>query len=131
MIMRLRHVGIWTQDLDEMLNFYVTYFACSHGEKYVDRTSGFESYFLFFDDSSSLELMKMSSVRIPGSNADKECLGLAHIAISVGSRERVTELAGTLKADGYGLVREPHVTGDGFFESVVLDPEGNRIELTE
>jgi lactoylglutathione lyase len=28
------------------------------------------------------------------------------------------------------VVSPPRVTGDGYFESVLLDPEGNRIELT-
>jgi lactoylglutathione lyase len=129
--MRLRHVGIWTQDLEEALMYYVTYFRCSHGEKYVNPSSGFESYFLFFDDSSSIELMKAGNVRIPGANSDEERLGLSHLAISLGSKEAVTDLANTLKADGYKIVKGPHMTGDGYFEAVTLDPEGNRIELTE
>ncbi len=35
-----------------------------------------------------------------------------------------------LKKDGYPLVNGPRVTGDGYYESVIEDPEGNLIELT-
>jgi len=35
-----------------------------------------------------------------------------------------------LKNDGYSIVNGPRVTGDGYFESVIEDPEGNLIELT-
>jgi lactoylglutathione lyase len=32
--------------------------------------------------------------------------------------------------DGYKCVSDPRRTGDGYFESVVLDPEGNRVEIS-
>ncbi|MCT4796387.1 glyoxalase/bleomycin resistance/extradiol dioxygenase family protein, partial [Exiguobacterium alkaliphilum] len=32
--------------------------------------------------------------------------------------------------DGYERLDGPRTTGDGYYESVVLDPEQNRIELT-
>ena len=128
--MRIQHVGIWTRDLEGMLAFYVTYFRCSHNEKYVNAKKGFEAYFLFFDEVASIELMQMSSVRKPGTNTDEERIGFAHIAISVGSKDMVTELTDALKKDGYVVVSEPHTTGDGYYESIVLDPDGNRIELT-
>ena len=33
--------------------------------------------------------------------------------------------------DGYPVISGPRVTGDGYYESCILDPEGNRIEITE
>lgn len=57
--------------------------------------------------------------------------GYAHFAISVGSRSGVSELTERLREDGYTIESEPRITGDGYYESVVLDPEGNCIEVTE
>ena len=35
-----------------------------------------------------------------------------------------------LAADSVPVLDGPRHTGDGYYESVVLDPDGNRIELT-
>jgi lactoylglutathione lyase len=57
--------------------------------------------------------------------------GLSHIAISVGNKEIVDKLTERLRSDGFIIIGEPRITGDGYYESVILDPEGNRIEITE
>jgi lactoylglutathione lyase len=57
-------------------------------------------------------------------------IGWAHIAISLGSRESVNQMTARLQNDGYHLVNGPRVTGDGYYESVIEDPEGNLIEIT-
>ena len=57
-------------------------------------------------------------------------MGLTHLAVSVGSQQRVDELTNQLKQDGVEVVDGPRHTGDGYYESVVLDPDGNRIEIT-
>jgi lactoylglutathione lyase len=62
--------------------------------------------------------------------AGEQAIGLAHVAISVGSEERVDELTAELARDGHSVLDGPRRTGDGYYESVVLDPDGNRIELT-
>jgi lactoylglutathione lyase len=69
---------------------------------------------------------------IPNSKNDftKQFTGLIHFAISVGSKQTVDELTERLRSDGYSIVGEPRTTGDGYYESVVLDPENNRIEIT-
>ena len=59
-----------------------------------------------------------------------EAIGLTHFAISVGSKETVDELTERFRGDGYKIDGEPRTTGDGYYESVVLDPEGNQIEIT-
>ena len=55
-------------------------------------------------------------------------LGLTHMAFTFGSREDVLRQTERLRADGYAIAGEPRTSGDGYFESVVLDPDGNRIE---
>ena len=57
-------------------------------------------------------------------------MGYIHVAFSVGSKERVDELTNRLKTDGYEVISGPRTTGDGYYESCVLDLEGNQIEIT-
>lgn len=57
-------------------------------------------------------------------------LGLAHISFSVGSKENVDNLTERLRHDGYAVIGEPRTTGDGYYESVVADPEDNIVEIT-
>jgi lactoylglutathione lyase len=56
-------------------------------------------------------------------------MGLTHLALSVGSESHVDELTQRLKNDGYPVLDGPRRTGDGYYESVVLDPDGNRLEI--
>ena len=63
-------------------------------------------------------------------NNTQERFGIAHFAISVGSINRVNELTEKLRDAGYKVIGEPRTTGDGYYESVVLDPEQNRVEIT-
>lgn len=48
----------------------------------------------------------------------------------MGSREKVDELTAALQADGYEVVSGPRTTGDGYYESCILDVEQNQIEIT-
>ena len=57
--------------------------------------------------------------------------GYAHIAFSVGSKEKVDEITAQLKKEGFEVVSGPRTTGDGYYESCVVVFEGNQIEITE
>ncbi len=59
-----------------------------------------------------------------------QTIGYAHIAFSVGSKEKVNQLTDMLREAGYPVLNGPRTTGDGYYESVVSDPEGNQIEIT-
>ena len=128
--MRIEHVAIWTGDIELLKRFYTKYFNCIAGHKYRNESNGFESYFLSFDNSARLELMQMPSIPNNLNNPKIQYKGIIHIAISVGSKEYVVEMTEKLRFDEYTVVSEPQTTGDGYFESCVLDPEGNRIEIT-
>jgi lactoylglutathione lyase len=127
----IHHLAIWTRDLEKMRGFYERYFGAVSGEKYRNETKGFESYFLCFSEGARLELMKLDHPRTASDVPVDEVIGLTHFALSVGGRDRVDALTEILRKDGFNIAGEPRITGDGYYESVVLDPEGNRIELTE
>jgi lactoylglutathione lyase len=128
--MKIEHVAIWAQDMERLKEFYVQYFGARVGRKYQNVAKGFESYFLHFDSGARLEIMQMASVSRNTNDPKKPYTGLAHFAISVGSESRVDDLTDKLKADGCRVLDGPRVTGDGYYESVVLDTEGNRVEIT-
>lgn len=125
--MKIAHIAIWTKDLEAMKEFYTRYFGGVSNAKYTNPIKKFESYFITFDDGAKLELMHKESAVKPMN--DEERLGMAHIAFTLGSKEAVFSLTQTLRLAGFNVAGEPRTTGDGYFESVVLDMEGNRIEL--
>lgn len=120
------HIAIWVKDLEKMREFYCKYFDGVSNQRYENRVKGFESYFISFDGATRIELMKRKNIE---ERIYKEILGLAHLAFKVGSKEKVNELTEIFRKDGYKIIGEPRTTGDGYYESVILDPEGNRIEL--
>ena len=128
--MQIEHIAIWTKDLESLRRFYQRYFDAESGEKYVNERKQFESYLLRFGSGARLELMFKPEV-LEISREDVSQTGYAHMAISVGSKERVDELTEQLRLDGFSVVSGPRHTGDGCYESCVLDPDGNPVELTE
>lgn len=125
--MKIEHLAIWVRDLDKMKEFYCKYFGANASEKYCNPKKEFESYFLSFEEGARIELMKKSGVN---KAVREELIGLAHVAISVGSKSDVDQLTERLRSNGFTVAGEPRTTGDGYYESVILDPEGNRIEIT-
>lgn len=129
--MKIEHVSIWTEDLERMKTFYKTYFGATSNDKYINSKKQFQSYFLTFESGARLEIMQRPDIQIiHKSTPEKEYIGYAHLAISVGSEEKVNQLTETLKKDGYPVLDGPRKTGDGYYESVISDPDGNRVEIT-
>lgn len=125
--MQIEHIGLWTTDLESMKQFYQTYFQAKASALYHNPKTKFSSYFLSFDSGARLEIMHNANIQ---SNNTMETLGYAHLAISLGSKKSVDQLTQQLVSDGYLLIGPTRQTGDGYYESVISDPEGNRIELT-
>jgi lactoylglutathione lyase len=128
--MKIEHIAIWSRDIEKLKNFYIHYFGASTSEKYVNPKKNFQSYFLCFDDGCRLELMQMPGIPDNLNNKHLQSTGIIHFAISVGSKEAVDTLTELLRRDGFEIAGEPRTTGDGYYESVIFDPEGNRIEIT-
>lgn len=128
--MHIEHLAIWVRDIDQMRAFYETYFGAVANGKYTNQAKGFLSYFLTFPAGGCrLELMQMPGIPPSKNDPIAQFTGLIHLAIRVGSVAAVDALTNRLRADGYAVIGEPRRTGDGYYESVVLDPEANRIEV--
>ena len=128
--MKIEHLAIWVDNLETMRQFYLKYFDFTSGEKYTNEKKGFTAYFLMFGDGKTrLELMNRKDI-IHEPNKRGFMKGIAHFAISVGDKEAVNRLTERLRADNYTIESEPRTTGDGYYESVVLDPEGNYVEIS-
>lgn len=128
--MRIDHVALWTNDLDRCKQFYVSYFGAVAGAVYRNPAKGFESCFLSFESGSRIEVMKTTHLTPVQIEAGANRMGLTHIAISLGSEQLVDALTTRLRRDGFAVLEVPRRTGDGYYESVALDPDGNRIEIT-
>ena len=128
--MKIEHLGVWVLDLELMRSFYLKYFDTSSGEKYVNPKTKFQSYFILFGDGKArLELMMRPDI-LPDNSKRGFNMGIAHFAISVGGKDTVNELTERLRNDHFTIFSEPRTTGDGYYESVVLDPEGNYLEIS-
>lgn len=125
--MRIAHIGLWVKDLELMKDFYTNYFNGISNKKYINSAKKFESYFIMFDSGAEIELMYKESIPVEKNIVEKT--GISHISFSLGSIEAVLKLTERLRSAGIRVVGEPRTTGDGYFESVVLDIEGNRIEI--
>ncbi|MER3317070.1 MAG: VOC family protein [Allomuricauda sp.] len=128
--MKIEHIAIWTSDLEKMKDFYLNFFELESNEKYYNPKKKFSSYFLSFEKGARIELMHRPDISEFMDNMDGK-LGLTHFAISVGSKEKVDALTETIRKNGFKVIGEPRTTGDGYYESVIADPEGNLIEITE
>lgn len=127
--MKIEHIAIWVDDIEKIREFYLHYFDLSCGNKYVNPTKSYTSYFLTFNEGGCrIELMNRPDT-ISNEYQRSMLKGLAHVCISVGGKEAVNSLTERFRKDGYTVASEPRTSGDGYYESAVLDPEGNYIEL--
>jgi lactoylglutathione lyase len=126
----IEHIALWVEDLEAMAAFYSKYFNASVGPKYENDSTDFSSRFLYFSTGARIELMNVPTQAADSTERQPASRGFAHLAVSVGSDQHVEELTEELRRDGQTVIGDPRRTGDGYYESVVLDPEGNRIEIT-
>lgn len=124
--MRIDHIALCVRDLEAMRDFYIKYFGAVAGELYHNPRTGLRTYFLAFDGGARVELMQKPGA-LPGGSELRE--GWAHLSFTLGSRGAVDAATERLRAAGCAVESGPRVTGDGYYESCLLDPEGNRVEL--
>ena len=126
--MKIEHIALYVKDLERAKSFFEKYFQAVSDSGYHNKNTGFRSYFLSFDGGARLEIMNKPEI------IDKEqpltATGFIHIALSVGSKEKVNAVTKQLKTDGFTVLSGPRMTGDGYYESCIADMEGNQIEIT-
>jgi lactoylglutathione lyase len=127
---RIEHVALWVRELDATCAFYAEHFGATVGPLYENDAKGFRSRFLDFGGGARLEVMTTRAWSPVAVEPGAQRMGLAHLAIALGSEQAVDGLTASLRARGVPVLDGPRRTGDGYYESVVLDPEGNRIEIT-
>lgn len=130
MTVRIEHVALWVRDLERMRRFYLTSLDGQSGPLYENPGTGFRSYFVSFGGGARLELMSRRGEADPSVPAPRDG-GYGHVAFRFGSREAVDAAVSRLESQGVVIVGRPRVTGDGYYEAVITDPEGNRVELME
>ncbi len=126
--MKIEHIAMYVNDLEQAKDFFTHYFHAAAGEKYHNPKTGFHSYFLSFQGGCRLEIMskpEMENMEKPPART-----GYAHIAFSVGTKEAVDTLTEQFRKDGYHIISNPRTTGDGYYESCLVDFENNQIEIT-
>ncbi|MEW5280690.1 VOC family protein [Citrobacter freundii] len=125
--MKIAHMALWTQDLEQQARFWVSFFDGKINEKYCSKTNpGFESYFVKIGEDIAIELMTKPGLVVQ--QPDNNRCGWVHLAISVGGNENVDAVAMQAQEQGI-LVSGPRTTGDGYYEAVIRDPDGNLIEI--
>ncbi len=126
--MLIEHIALYVNDLEAAREFFVRYLEGSSDDGYFNRTTGFRSFFISFNSGARLEIMNKPELIDPQKDLNRT--GYAHVAFSVGSKEKVDALTQKLKADGYEIISGPRMTGDGYYESCIIAIEGNQIEIT-
>ena len=128
--MRIDHAALFCRDLEQMRQFFIEYFDARSNEQYHNPRTGLRTYILSFTEGSTrLELMLRPDVQ--DAEPSQSAIGYVHLSFAVGSRKGVDLLTRRLAADGYTVTIVPRTTGDGYYESSILGPEGIQIEITE
>ncbi len=127
-MIKINHIAIYVRDLEKSRKFYEKYFGAKSNRMYHNLKTGLKTYFLEFACDCRLEIMNKPG--ISDIETSDEHTGYIHLAFSMGDKSLVDSLTERLRGDGYAVFREPRVTGDGYYESCVSDPDGNRIEIT-
>ena len=128
--MRIDHAALFCRDLEQLRQFFINYFDARSNEQYHNSRTGLRTYILSFTEGSTrLELMQRPDVL--DADPSQPAIGYVHLSFAVGSKKGVDLLTRRLAADGYTVTSGPRTTGDGYYESSILGPEGIQIEVTE
>ena len=126
--MKIAYVSMYVNDLDKMKDFFVKYFKATVTDKYENFQTGYTYCYLKFDEGSRLSLVSGSN--IVDRPKQENLRGLNRFAIAVSGKEEVQAITDQLAKDGYQIVNGFRMNGYGEYESRILDPEGNEIEIT-
>jgi lactoylglutathione lyase len=127
-VAQIEHIALATNDAERLCEFYQLLGATASPPS-ADPGTGLRSRVLDFC-GVRLELFERPG-RAEGAVGDALAPGLMHIGFALGSADAVDELSRVIATAGHRVLERPHRTGElGRYESVVLDPDGNRLKLT-
>lgn len=126
--MHIEHIAMYVNDLEKAKTFFEKYFLGKSNDLYHNKITVFKSYFITFENGARIEIM--NKLELVDSEKSINRTGYAHIAFSVGSKEKVNVLTDTLRKDGFEVISGPRRTGDGYYESCIIALENNQIEIT-
>jgi lactoylglutathione lyase len=127
--MKINHVAFWCTDIEVTREFYISYFNATSNAKHVNPNNGFQSYFLIFDNDVKVELMFKPTIQARLGRMEDEHIGFAHLSFRLDNEEAVDALCEQLRGDGYRIASHPRRIEGGHYESVIIDPDGNRIKI--
>lgn len=127
--MKIEHIAMYVNDHEAARDFFITFLGGVSNNGYHNKNTGFRSYFLTFEDGARLEIMNKPGMVDDEKSPDRT--GYAHIAFSVGSKEKVDELTEKIRLEGYKVHSGPRTTGDGYYESCIVAFENNLVEITQ
>ena len=123
--MKIEHIALYVNDLEKTRNFFMKYLGAKSNEGYHNLKTNFRSYFLSFDDGARLEIM--NKPEMPDLPKELARTGYAHIAFSVGSKEKVDALTVELKTAGYEVI--PGQQEMAITKAVLLQLKGIKLRL--
>jgi lactoylglutathione lyase len=127
-VAQIEHIALATSDVERLCDFYQLLGAMASPPS-ADPGTGLRSCVLDFC-GVRLELFERPGRR-EGAADDALAPGLMHIGFALGSADAVDELSRVIATAGHRVLERPHRTGElDRYESVVLDPDGNRLKLT-
>ena len=126
--MKIEHIAMYVNELESARDFFVKYLGGVSNDGYHNKTTGFRSFFISFEDGARLEIMNKPSMEDITKPVNRT--GYIHIAFYVGSVEEVDHLTRRFREDGFEVLSGPRITGDGYYESCIVGIEGNQIEIT-
>jgi len=127
--MQIHHVALWVENLERAKQFYTKYFNGVASSMYRNEKTGFTSHFIQFEQGTRIELMHVDDLVDNPITPRGFSLGIAHLSFGIETKLMLEALTNRLRSDGFAIAGEPRITGDGYYESVILDPENNRVEL--
>jgi len=128
--MKIEHIALFCKDLEQMRQFFLDHFEAESNEQYHNPKTGLRTYILTFPNGGArLELMQRHDTI--DADPSKPSIGFIHISFALGSKEAVDEKTRELREAGYQVTSGPRTTGDAYYESCILGPEGIQIEVTK
>lgn len=125
--MKIDHIALYSNQIEVIKDFYIRYFGAHSNKLYQNEKTGLRTYFLSFAEGARMEIMTRPGIMDDDNN--KTYSGYTHIALSVADDDEVDKRTADLAQYGVTILSHPRRTGDGYYESVILDPDGNHIEI--